>query len=262
MFCDACRSVAVREIEMDDDSCSQTMQNIPPELSASVPRTIRFSDRSRSMPVVLALLFIATVIGVSLYGNHVARQVWQRSALRTQGIEAQAEITSLKRAGRGPDVATYTFIVNGQNILGLAEVPPELMHSLRETNSLAVRYLPSNPTINHPARWEWSLSSEWFLMVMLTGLLLVCSVTISKAYANRKLLVWGTPAAGSVTGCSSTKGSYTIHYEFRTGAGGLLRGSGQSLGRREAGERIWILYLPQNPRRNGPYPFSDYCVKE
>lgn len=247
---------------MDDNSRSQTIQNIPSELSTSVPRTIRFSDRSRSMPIVLTLLFLATVIGLSLYGNHVANQVWQRSVLRTQGAETQAEITSLKRAGRGPDVATYTFIANGMKISGLAEVPPQLMRSLRDTNSLAVRYLPSKPTINHPAGWEWSLSSEWFLMVVLTSLLLVCSVTISKVYANRKLLVWGTPAAGSVTGCSSTKGSYTIHYEFRTGAGGLVKGSGQSLGRREAGERIWILYLPQNPRRNGPYPFSDYCVKE
>jgi hypothetical protein len=213
------------------------------------------------MPVVLSLLIMASVVGLSLYGTHVANQIRRRSVLRTEGIEVQAEITSLKRAGRGPYVVGYSFNANGQSIPGLADVPVELLRSLRESNSLAVRYLPSNPAVNHPAEWEWSLSSEWFLMVMLTGLLLVCSVTISKAYADRKLLVWGTPAAGSVTECSSTKSSYSIHYEFRTGAGELVQGSGQSLGRREAGECIWILYLPQNPRRNGPYPFSDYCVK-
>jgi hypothetical protein len=113
----------------------------------------------------------------------------QRSVLRTEGIEVHAEITSLKRAGRGPDIVNYTFIANGQSVPGSAEVPSEFMRSLRESNSLRVRYLPSNSGVNHPAEWEWSLASEWLLIFMLTGLLLVCSVTVSTAYANRKPLV-------------------------------------------------------------------------
>jgi hypothetical protein len=247
---------------MDENLPFRVTPDMPPELSGSVPRSVGLSDRSRSMPVVLTLLIGATVISWSLYGKHIVHQTQERSVLRAQGVEVQAEVTSLKRAGRGPYVVKYSFAANGQNISGLAEVPPGSLGSLPESGLIAVRYLPLNPSINHPSGWEWSPSSEWLLIVMLTGLLILCSVTTSGVYTDRKLLIWGMPATGIVTNCARSRGVYSVKYEFRTEDGELVKGSGQSLGRREAGECIWILFLPQNPRRNGPYPLSDYSVKE
>jgi hypothetical protein len=250
------------EIEMDENSLSHTAGSMPPELSGSVPRSIRLSDRSRSMPVVLGLLIGVTVVIWSLYGKHVINQVQQRSLLREEGVEAQAEITSLKRAGRGPWVVKYTFAANDQNISGMADVPPESKGGLSGSSFLAIRYLPSNPAINHPAAWEWSLSSEWLGIGVLMCLPTLFCMTAADAYKNRKLLVWGRPVTGTVTKCSRTRGAYSVKYEFCTETGELVKGSGESLGRREIGECIWILFLTKNPHRNGPYPFSDFCVKE
>ena len=247
---------------MDENLLSQTIRNIPPELSGSVPRKVGFSERSRLMPVVIALLIGATVISWSLYCNHMANQIRQRSVLRTEGAEAQAEITYLKRAGRGPDVVKYTFTANGQNVFGMADVPPGLVQNLKESNFLTVRYLPSNPTINHPTAWEWSLSSEWLLIVMLMCPLILCITTLPGAYRDRQLLVWGAPVTGTVTKCTGTRAAYLLEYEFRTETGELVKGSGEALGRQEVGALIWILFLAQNPRRSRPYPLSDYCVKE
>jgi hypothetical protein len=247
---------------MDENLPSQTIRNVPSELSASVPRKVGLSESSRSMPIVLALLIGATVVSLSLYGKHVVSQMQQRSVLRAEGVEAQAEIASLIRAYRGPDVVHYTFTADGRKISGLADVPPKLLRSLRESTFLAVRYLPSNPSVNHPAAWEWSLSSEWLAIVILMTLPILCAVTIPDAYINRQVLVWGTPVTGLVTRCTRERGVYTVKYEFHTKTGELVKGSGQSPGRREVGERIWILFLTQNPRRNRPYPFSDFCVEE
>ena len=250
------------EIEMSENLPSRTIRNIPSELSGTVPRGVRLAGRSRSMPIVLALLIGGTVVSWSLYGKHAVNQVQQRSVLHNEGIETQAEITSLKRAGKGPYVVKYTFVANGQNISGLADVPPEPLRSLPESGPIAVRYLPSNPAINHPTAWEWSLSSEWFLIFVLTTLSVLCGVTIAGAPRDRRLLVWGTPVTGIVSRCTPTKSAYSVQYEFRTQSAELVKGSGESLVRREGGECIWILYLPKDPRRNRPYPLSDFCVKE
>jgi hypothetical protein len=241
---------------------TQAVPEIPSELSGPVPRKVRLSESSRLLPFLLAALIGALTLGGFLYCMHVARQMHQKSALRQDGVEVQGAITSLKRADRGPDVVQYTFTANGQNISGQADVPPELMQNLENSSSLAVRYLPSNPAINHPAAWEWSLSSEWLLIFMLLGILAVCIVTARAAGGGRELLVWGTPAAGLVIHCAPTRSAYLVQYEFRTEAGAHVTGSGESLDSQDAGARIWVLYLPQNPRRNRPYPLSDYCVDE
>jgi hypothetical protein len=247
---------------MDENLPSQTIRNVPSELSGSVPRSIRLSDQSRSMPVVFALLIGVSVVSWSLYGKHIANQMQQRSVLRTQGMDAQGEITSLKREGRGPYVVKYSFIANGENISGLADVPLDSLPRPPESGPISVRYLPSNPAVNHPAAWEWSLSSEWLAIVMLMALPILCVVTIPGTYRDRQVLVWGTPVTGFVTKCTRERGVYTVKYEFHTKTGELVKGSGQSPGRRETAECIWILFLTQNPHRNRPYPFPDYCVKE
>lgn len=176
---------------MNEQLPLQMAPDAPPELFGPLPRNVGLSDRSRSMPVVLTLLIGATVISWSLYGKHMAHETHERSVLRAQGVEAQAEVTSLKRAGRGPYVVKYRFAVNGQNISGLAEVPPGSLGSLRESGFIVVRYLPLNPSVNHPAGWEWSPWSEWLLIVMLAGLLILSSATASGVYMDRKLLIWG-----------------------------------------------------------------------
>jgi hypothetical protein len=212
---------------------------------------------------VLAALIGATIIAGLLYGRHVVIRMQQRSALRQDGVEVQGEITFLKRVGKGGNIVRYNFAASGGTFSDKAEVPPELMRSLRESNSLTIRYLPSDPAINHPAAWEWSPSSEWPVIFILIGLLAVWSVGSAAIYRNRILLVWGKPAVGVVTKCRErSRGSISVKYEFRAESGEYVQGSGKSLISPEIGASIWILYLPQNPGRNLPYPVPGYDVDE
>jgi hypothetical protein len=241
------------------DSAYQTIPNMPEELSGPVPRRIRLSGNTSFLPFVF--LIGVTVIGCLWYCKHVVVQMQQRSALRQDGIEVLGEITSLKRAGRGPDVVKYTFTANDGIVSGMANVPPALMRDLAESTVINIRYLPSTPAINHPAAWEWSLSSEWLAIFMLMGFLTACIVTSTVFYRERKLLGWGKPVTGIVTNCRvSGRGIISIEYEFRTETGVQVRGSGNSPDQQETGAGICVLYLPENPRRNLPYPVPDFYI--
>jgi hypothetical protein len=248
---------------MDNNSLFQTITNMPSELSGPVPRRIRLSESSRFSMFLLALLIGVTIIGCIWYCKHVVVQMQQRSALRQDGVEVQGEITSLKRAGRGPEVVRYTFTANGGTVSGMTDMPFELVQSFEESTVIKILYLPSNPAINHPAAWEWSLSSEWLEIFMLMAFLTACSVTSTVFYRERKLLGLGKPVTGIVTNCRvSGRELISIEYEFRTETGAQVRGSGNSPVEQETGAGICVLYLPENPRRNLPYPVSDYIVEQ
>jgi hypothetical protein len=116
-----------------------------------------------------------------------ADKMRQRSVLRQGGADVIGKITQLGRAGKGAEFVRYTFIANGGIVSGGSAVPPKLMHGLRESNSLRIRYLPSDPVINHPAAWEWSLAEETgsiFVSISLGAILLVIFLMLNWALFN------------------------------------------------------------------------------
>jgi hypothetical protein len=246
---------------MDSNTLIQTNSNVPPELSGPLPRRVGLTDDGRGSRIVIVLLMGLIVIGGLWYCKHVVQQVQQRSALRQDGVEVRGEITFLDRVGRGADIVRYTFAANGETIADKAEVPPQLMRSLRESNFLAVRYLPSNPAINHPTAWEWTLSSEWPMIVMLLMAGSLFGPISIKFFRAGKVVAYGIPAVGTVTNCRKTgRAVFTVEYGFRTATGKSINGK-NSYTPQEIGAPVWILYLPQNPKRNLIYPSSGYYVE-
>lgn len=247
---------------MDNNTLFQAISNMPSELSGPVPRTIRPSDGARVLQFVLALLIGVIVVLGLRYCKLMVIDMQHRSALRQDGVDAQGEVTFLDRVGKGANIVRYTFQTKDGTVSGKAEVPAELMQELGESTRITIRYLPYNPSINHPAAWEWSLLSQWSVPLILGGLFTVWVVTFTAMQRGRKLLVWGKPASGVVTNCrESGRGAISVKYEFRTEAGIPVTGSGSSSERREIGERVLILYLPQKPRRNCPYPVADFYIE-
>ncbi len=247
---------------MDSHTLGQT-SSMPAELSGKLPRTIQLSDGNEYVPVIIAVLFALAVIGSLWYGKHAIHEMRQSSALHQDGVDAPGEIMKLGRAGRGPDVISYTFAANGRTFSGMTEVPPDLVQSLSKSNTVAVRYIPSNPTINHPSAWEWSLSSEWLLIFMLLGFGSVPYTTWMSYSRDRRVAAYGTPAVGTVTKCqTSGRGRIRIKYEFHTAAGTPIKGIGYSNAIQEIGAAVWVLYLPQNPERSVPYPVPGYLVEQ
>lgn len=210
-------------------------------------------------------------------GVRAVQQTQHRAALRRDSSETVAEITRMWH-GKTTDVVHYAFTVNGTSFVGEAEVPGDLRYDLRRSRFLPIRYLAANPDVNHPAAWEWSLvfwrpqssdlvhipyfssELEWFLAPLLFGPLGV--VFFMELRTDRKLLAEGAPAAGLVTKCTpGTRGSYWMKYEFHTEDGRVAKGScGGSPA--EVGTKIWVLYLPQDPRQNCRFPSENYRVVE
>jgi hypothetical protein len=66
-----------------------------------------------------------------------------------------------------------------------------------------------------------------------------------------------------VTKCSvSGRGGefITLRYDFRTQDDISMKGRGDFKTQREIGAKILILYLPQNPGKNIPYPRSAWRI--
>jgi hypothetical protein len=248
---------------------------IPSELTGPLPRRFEATGAgihlARVAPALLALAIVPALWG----GINAAQQMQHESALRSDSGETVGEVTRTLK-GKTSDFVYYTFSVNGKILTGNAEVPMDLRYDLRISRSLPIRYLPTNPDVNHPAAWEWSLvywrpqssdlvhlpgfSSElqWLFVSLITGVIgLAFLVGLRR---ERKLIAEGAPATAVVTKCSrGTRGSFLVEYEFRTGEGRSIKGS-RSDSRREIGANFCVLYLPQNPRRNMRYPSSDYRV--
>ena len=85
---------------------------------------------------------------------------------------------------------------------------------------------------------------------------------LSQFPKQRRLVSEGLPAIGVITKCGRARGGFYVNYEFRTNDGKSANGIGLCDNRRQTGENVWVLYLPQNPNRNGLYPLDYYRVEE
>lgn len=237
---------------------------IPSELTGQVPRKTCLSRKGIGMAIRITIL-LALAVAVAIWvGMDTVQQMQHRAALRLGGSEAVATITWMGSSGRSATITVkYRFTVNGEIFTGKAVVPHQLYPSLLMSDSLPIRYLPADRTVNHPAAWEWSAFLVWdsffaLLMLVATAMMLLLWLRI-----ERRLVVEGVPAVGVITKCSpSTRGGFFVKYEFHAEDGRVIKGNGWSESSQEGGASICILYLPQNLWRNKPYPSANYRVAQ
>lgn len=247
---------------METNPNTQTAPDMPPELAGPLPRRIRPSASSRFAPIVIAFMLGLTIFLIVWLSKNAAQQMQNSTTLRKSGVEVLGEVTRIETFSRSRDMVSYSFTVNGRTFSGKAGVPARIERNLHEFGPLMVRYLPSDPAINHPAAWQWSPLTFLLSMIPLGIMTLLLILFPVFRYRKGRVLAQGKPAVAVVTRCFPGKASFTLKYEFRTDAGSAHKGSGWSGIRREVGEAVWILYIPQNPSRNHPYPFPDYSVEQ
>jgi len=233
----------------------------PPELTGALPRETRISKDGIGAATVATALLLAA-IGIVLLGCKVeAQEMAKRAALRRDGREAVGEVTNLRHVWGGAYTVSYSFNANGVVFTGESSAPEHIWNGLREALALPVRFLPSNPAINHPAVWEESVSSDWFAFAIALLPAAAGILVLTQLRRQRRLVAEGVPTAGVVTKCyRGGKGSWWIDYQFRTEDGRVAKGIDNV--RLEIGATICVLYLPQDPRRNRPYLRSYYRVAQ
>jgi hypothetical protein len=219
--------------------------------------------------VIIAITFLVAGVAFGIVmSRNAVQETRNREALRqaaSQVIgnnEVIGTVDALTSGRRGGGRVQYSFAAaNGAMYSGEAQVPDDMFSGLLVSNPIAVRYLPADPNVNHPAGWEESDFSIWAkpfapAIFVVSGL-----STLLSMRGQRRLVAEGTPAVAVVTDCSSAKGRsgyFSLTYKFHTEDGTEIEGNGRYGSRLETGTKFVVLYLPQNPLRNAPYASAYY----
>jgi hypothetical protein len=231
----------------------------PPDgLGYSSLRPVSLTGGGIALLVVAVLMLLGAVAAAIGLGTTAKRQAKDHRLLQEQGVNTEARITRLWRSGdkNQQHLVSYRFTVQERAYEARNKVPTRIWQTLTVGSSLPVRFLPSDPKVNHPTEWDDTPMPNW-LPYLLSGALVAIAfgVTIPLRIQMR-LLTEGRPAPGIVTGHRRTKDGTILRYEFVLLNGATAKGRGQSRRPPAIGAPICVLYDPENPRRNAPYPLT------
>jgi hypothetical protein len=251
---------------MDFEASSYVVPRIPSALAGTLPRKVQMSEGVGAgyLLLVVLLFFVggSVILGWNCYYD--VKQFQQTAVLRSSGREVVGEVTGFSFGRYTPMTVNYRFTVGG--VIYSGEATESTTHgpgtSLNKSDQILVRFLPSNPAINHPRAWEWSPRIELYFTAGEAFLWAMGGLAFAVLWRDRKLARKGKAAAGIVTGCMRKASSFQVEYEFRAEDNVLMKGHSECGDEYGAGARIWILYLPQKPQRNHIYPLSFYSVVE
>lgn len=230
----------------------------PDELKGPTPRRILLTMSGIQMAMAVAILFALAAAGFVWVSRDAGFQSRRNSDFSQNGRQTTASITRVQHSGSLQPRVDYTFTAGDTTYTGVARVPKQFAHSLAASSSLAVLYLPSDPAINRPAAWQPPRRSDLALLVApvlaaLLGLLLFVPLGVEYRMASQ-----GTPVVAVVRECSLARNGFLVRYEFRLQDNSLIKGRGWYKNHQQPGTGIWVMYLPDRPQRNLPYPLT-YC---
>jgi hypothetical protein len=240
---------------MDPQSAFPENWAPPRELTRALPRETQLTGRGKFM-VTMAWLFLIAAIPLYVWMHNQQVQTGEHNELlRTQGKEANAEIVRLWRRDRGRvAMVGYAFTANGGRLTGESSVPSAIWPGIQKAGFLPVRYLPSDPAINHPAAWEANTSPAWMPFVFPAMLAGGGAFLLWNLHRQSLLAAEGTPVVGVVTKCFRIKNGWVVRYQFRMKDGTVASGRDRRDRKLEAGVPVCVLYRPDNPRQNQLYP--------
>jgi len=234
-------------------------------------------DRSRPRPVRLtrsgkALLVLAIVLGIDAPAAGIAlglvarRQAENARLLREESAFSEGRVTRLWRGRddkKQPWIA-YRFSAQGQTFERNAKVSLRLWQSLHVGTAVPVYYVPSRLDLSSPFTTARGAMPRWIPFLVAIGLAGAGFLATLPLRSQRRLLSEGRPAPGLVMehgkAQRSSHGSELgnkYYYEFPLLSGAIAKGeAGPCKKPPVIGSTIPVVYDPDNPRRNAPYPFS------
>lgn len=231
----------------------------PDKLDRSRPRPVSLTGGGKALLSLAVALFVGGLLAGIALGVTAGRQAEEQRLLREHGADTDGLVTRLWRGqgeARQPWVA-YRFTVHGRTYARRAKASLRVFRNLRVGSHLAVRYFRGNPDLNYPRGSEKKPMPMWIPYVVAAALAAFGWLATLPILSQRRLLARGRPARGLVTHHTQTEHGKTIHYEFALLSGALAKGkSGPSKNPPALGGTICVLYDPENPRKNAPYPLS------
>jgi len=230
-------------------------------VNAEIPRRVHFDSLSvKALCLALFMLLFGIVILIRIsYG--VIKDLHTRHVLSQTGRTANADIKK-SSPNRGGDLVRYAFSVDGLLYSGQAEMGAHDYALPDDGNKILVRYLPNNPRVNQPVKWQWTSVWDFFPFLLLLSITAIGASVILKALRLRTLMRIGIVAAGRVTGCAPNKKLFTVYYNFAAEDNTLIDGSCNLLDEYEMGTSFPVIFLRSNPKRNNRYPVRGFRVAD
>jgi hypothetical protein len=238
----------------------------PRGLARSRPRQVRLSAGGKAlMALAIALVAGGLAAGVGL-GWVASRDADESRLFHLESVSTHGVITRLWRARgnqRQPWMA-YQFAAEGRTLQRSAKVSLRFWRELQVGTSLPIRYVPSRPEINYPFDFSPKPMPPWLPALIAVALVFGGLLTTLPVRIQRKLLSEGRPAPAIVTkhedihrGKAGRKHDKKYHYEFSLLTGATGKGhAGPAKNPPAIGATIIVMYHPEDPRKNVPYPLS------
>jgi hypothetical protein len=217
---------------------------------------VRFTAAGYALAAFAVLFTLGSLVLAAFLWNQSQDQAAERDRLEREGVTAEATLTRVWRTG-GKDSThriSYTFDAGGQSVEGSSRVPREIWRSLKEGDRIPIRYLPTDPSNNHPAAWPTNVTPEWVVIFVPVSFISVTGLLAWMLRKQWRLLAEGRPAPGVVTKSRQVKNQKILHYQFRTIDGAIHKGRSNARQLMRAGEPVCVLYDPENPRSSQVYP--------
>jgi hypothetical protein len=233
----------------------------PPDgMGYSGMRPVKLTAAGFVLAVMTAVFAIGgPVLGVTLW-NRSNTESSARTRLDREGVAAQAAIDRLWHVGgESPtDHVSYHFEAGATPVTGSSQSPSSIWRTLHVGETLPVRYVAGDPTINHPTGWPMNVTPEWLAYLVGTIVLGDAGLMLWIVWRQWHLLGEGRPTPGLVLKARRTGRRVMVRYEFRALSGALVKGRCSTNSGAVAGEgsAITVLYDLENPKRNAPYPFQ------
>ena len=236
----------------------------PAGLPQSAPRDVRLTGGGRALMAVAWLLAAAAIVAGGLLYREAASRAAAIATIDERGVAATAVIDHVwRKSGDGnPVFASFHFDAGGTRRDAETRMQLEPWRRLRAGSLVRVRYLPENPerSILDGARLRRLPFGVAYLVAgLLAAVALLCAAVIN---SQRSLLMEGRVAPAIVTEVKKQQtGSYgesqrVMRYEFPLLGGGVATGKASASKTTAVGSSLVVLYDPDRPGRNHPYPFS------
>jgi len=242
----------------------------PRGLDRGRPREVRLSIAGRVLVVMIGLLLAAApTAGVFMVRMATAQRV-ERQRLADDGAKIAGVVTRLWRTSSKNSQqwsVAYQFDVEGRTYTGQSKIPRAWSQTLRVDGAVPVRFVVGDPSVNLPAGLTPQVLPPWVPYLVAAALLGSGLALVVGLRRERALLADGRVAGAVVTKHITQRtqhGSYrTMRYEFQVLSGATVGGAGAPSRKPPAiGSVICVLYDPDRPSRNKPYPLPHVRLAE
>jgi len=238
----------------------------PDRLDRSRPREVRLTATGIVTLAIAAVLAAgAPAAGIGL-GVLSGRQAEEARLMRQQSILVEGRVTRLWRSrenNRQPWLA-YRIQFQGRNFEKSAKVGLSVWRQLTVGSWIPVYCVPSRPELNSPFVARRSVLPVWVPFLVAVALAAGAALACLPVRRQRRLLAEGRVAPAIVVShgkrVRSSHGSdlgIGYSYQFPLMSGAIAMGKADPVKAPPAvGSTIPVLYDPENPRRNAPYPLA------